>query len=36
MTADEKLECELVQSQNEHIRTAVNYIIMAKIALAAA
>ncbi len=35
-TADEKLERDLVQSQNAHIRTAVNCLIMAKLALAAA
>ncbi len=35
-TGDEKLERDLVQSQNAHIRTAVNCLIMAKLALAAA
>ena len=35
-TADEKVERDLVQSQNAHIRTAVNCLIMAKLALAAA
>lgn len=33
---DEKVERDLVQSQNAHIRTAVNCLIMAKLALAAA
>lgn len=35
-TGDEKLERDLVQSQTAHIRTAVNCLIMAKLALAAA
>ena len=35
-TGDEKVERDLVQSQNAHIRTAVNCLIMAKLALAAA
>lgn len=35
-TDDEKLERDLVQSQNARIRTAVNCLIMAKLALAAA
>lgn len=35
-TGDEKIERDLVQSQNAHIRTAVNCLIMAKLALAAA
>lgn len=35
-TDDEKVERDLVQSQNAHIRTAVNCLIMAKFALSAA
>lgn len=35
-TNDEKVERDLVQSKNAHIRTAVNCLIMAKLALAAA
>lgn len=35
-TGDEKVERDLVQSQNAHIRTAVNCLIMAKLALTAA
>lgn len=35
-TDDEKIERDLVQSKNAHIRTAVNCLIMAKLALTAA
>ena len=35
-TGDEKIERDLVQSKNAHIRTAVNSLIMAKLALSAA
>ena len=35
-TGDDKAERDLVQSKNAHIRTAVNCLIMAKLALAAA